>query len=246
MKKLLRSDNLPVMTAALGGIGLVLRKLLYALAVDEKNLLVTSHPLELLLWLLTAASLLLIVSTVWRLDGSNRYVDNFRPSVGAAAGHILAAAGILLTVVANAPMMPGHLGMIWKVLGILAVPCLVLAGLARMQGRRPFFALHLVPCLFLVFHTVDHYQSWSGNPQFQDYAFALFGTMALTLFAFYNAAFDVGSGRRRMLLGMGLSAVYLCLVELAVTEYPFLYLGGIVWVLTGLCSLKPRRSGGEV
>lgn len=240
MKKLWNPNRLPAVTAVLGAAGLILRRMLYAFGTDAKNLLVPHHPLAVALWVLTFAAMALIIAAVWKLDGSNRYVDNFSPSMPSAVGHILAAAGILLTVLLKDPMMPGLLGKIWKVLGFLSAPCLVLAGYARMQGKRPFFLLHMVACLFLVFHIVDHYRVWSGNPQVLDYVFALLGTMALMFFGFYTAAFDVGSGRRRMQLGMGLAAVYLCTVTLLDSGYFFLYLGGIAWVLTGLCTLNPK------
>lgn len=240
MKKIWNPNRLPTATAVLGAAGLILRRMLYAFGTDAKNLLVPHHPLAVALWVLTLAALVLIIAAVWKLDGSNRYVDNFSPSMPSAVGHILAAAGILLTVLLKDPMMPGLLGKIWKVLGFLSAPCLVLAGYARMQGKRPFFLLHMVVCLFLVLHIVDHYRVWSGNPQLLDYVFALFGTMALMFFGFYTAAFDVGSGRRRMHLGMGLAAVYLCFVSLLDSGYFFLYLGGIIWVLTGLCTLNPK------
>lgn len=245
MKNLWKPNNLPTAAAALGVLGLVLRQMLYAFGMDGKNLLTANHPLELVLWAVTLAAIALIVAAVWKLGGSNRYVDNFSPSMPSAVGHILAAAGILLTVLLKEPMMPGTLGNIWKFLGFLSAPCLVLAGYARVQGKRPFFLLHMAACLFLVFHIVDHYQVWSGDPQLQDYVFILFGTMALMFFGFYTAAFDVGSGRRRMQLGMGLTAVYLCLVGLPDSGYPFLYLGGIAWVLTGLCTLNPKPSQPE-
>lgn len=240
MKNVFKPTNLPKLTAVLGVIGLVLRRLLYAVAVDERNLLPANHPLELLLWVVTAAALVYITVTVWKLDGSNRYVDNFGPSFPAAVGHVVMAAGVLLTVLLNVPMLENGIGRIWKVLGFLSAPCLLLAGYGRLQGKRPFFLLHLIPCLFLVFHIVNHYQVWSGNPQLQDYLFTLFGTIALMFFTFYHAAFDVGSGRRRMHLFMGLAALYLCIVDLSFTEYLFLYVGGITWVLTDLCTLTPK------
>ena len=240
MKNLFKPTNLPKATAALGIIGLVLRRLLYAFGPDSKNLLPNHHPLEILLALLSAAALAYILITVWKLDGSNRYVDNFGPSLPAAVGHVLAAAGILLTVLLNDPMMPGTLGKLWKVLGFLSAPCLIAAGCIRVKGKRPFFVLHLVVCLFLVFHIVNQYQTWSGNPQLQDYIFTLFGTMALMFFAFYHASFDVGSGRRRMHLFLGLTALYLCTVNLSMTDHLFLYVGGIAWVLTDLCTLTPK------
>lgn len=242
MKKLRNSKLLPVIAFCLGLIGLLLQRMLYAFGVDEKGLLPASHPLTLVLWALTASAAALIVAAVWRLKGSNRYTDNFSASVPAAVGHALAAAGILLTVLFNEPRMAGILGKIWKVLGFVSVPCLALAGFARLRGKRPFFLLHMAACLFLVFHIVNHYQAWSGNPQLQDYVFTMFGTMTLMFFGFYTTAFDVGSGRRRMQLGMGLISIYLCTVSLLDSGYPFLYLGGIAWALTGLCTLEPMES----
>ena len=198
MKKLLIPKNLPILAAGLGAVGLVLRWLLYAVTVDEKNLLPVSHPLKILLWLVTAGAVVLIVGTVWKLDGSNRYADNFFPSMTAAVGHFVAAAGILLTVLLNKPATYGAITTAWKVLGILSAPALVLAGMSRMQGKRPMFLTHLVVCVFLMFHILGNCQSWSGNPQLQDYVFSLFGCVFLMLFAYYEAAFDVGSGTRRM------------------------------------------------
>lgn len=240
MSAFLRTKNLPVITVALGAVGMVLRQLLYAFCLDEKFLLPQNHPIEILLWAVTVAALGYIGVSAWKLDGSNRYADNFSPSSKAALGHILAAVGILLTAVLNEPRMANNLGVIWKILGLLSGPCLMAAAFSRMQGKRPFFLLHMIPCLFLVFHIINHYQLWSGDPQLQDYIFALFGTMALMFFSFYMAAFDVGSGRRRMHLFMGLAAVYLCMVSLPQTEYLYLYVGGILWVLSDLCTLTPK------
>lgn len=240
MKKLLKPNHLPMAAAGLGGIALVLRRMLYAFAVDEKNLLPMYHPLELALAAVSVAALAYIFFTVWKLDGSDAYADNFRPSLSAGIGHVLAASGILVTVLSNAPMMSGYLGTLWQYLGYLAPVFLVVAGAARVQGRQPNFLLHLIPSLFLVIHIINHYQFWCGNPQLQDYVFTLLGTMALMLFGFYNAAFDADLGKRRMQMGMGLAAVYLCMAELAVSRYPFLYLGGIAWALTDLCSAYPR------
>lgn len=240
MKNLFKPVSLPKITVALGVIGLALRRMLYTFGPDSKNLLPALHPLEVLLMLFTAAVLAYIVITVWKLDGSNRYVDNFGPSFPAAVGHVLAAAGILLTVLLNEPMMFGILGKLWKVLGFLSAPCLIAAGYARLRGKRPFFLLHMVACLFLVFHILNQYQTWSGNPQLQDYVFDLFGAMTLMFFTFYHASFDVGSGRRRMHLFMGLTALYLCIVNLSMTEHLFLYAGGIAWTFTDLCTLMPK------
>lgn len=239
MRKARKSDSLPVVMAGLGAIAMVLRRLLYLFATDIKNLLTANHPLEIALGCLTGAAMVYLLLRVWKSDGSNLYGNNFAPSRTAFYGHCAAAAGIALTVLTRGPVMRNYLGAAWSVLGGMAPACLVSAGYCRMRGKQPFFGLHLLPCLFLVFHVVNHYQVWSGNPQFQDYGFALFGTMALLFFAFYTAAFDVDVGRRRMQLGMGLAAVYLCLAELGQTRYPWLYLGGSLWALSDLSTLEP-------
>ena len=245
MKKLLKSKYLPAVILLLGAVGCLLRLGLYAVALDGKGLLPKGHPLEIALWAVTAVAMALVIAASWNAKGSNRYVDNFGPSLPGAAGNILMAAGILLTVLLNQPKMPNLLGGLWKLLGFVSAPCLVAAAFERVRGRRPFFLLPMSACLFLVLHIVNHYRTWSGNPQLQDYLFPLLGAMALVFFGFYTSAFAVGSGRRRMLLGMGLAAVYLGAVSLASAEYPFLYLGGIVWTLTNLCPQEPLRKTEE-
>lgn len=240
MKHIQNRKYLPLFVGALGCLGCGLRWLLYVLAVDEKNLLVPGHPLERVLLVLTLAVLALAGTAVWKLDGSGAYEDNFQADLGAAIGHILGAAGILLTVLPGAPATPGYLGRFWYGLGYAAPVCLLLAAFARAQGRKPSFVLYLIPSLFLMFHIVDHYRAWSSNPQFQDYAFDLFGAMALMFFLLYCAFFSAGVGRRRPQLFMGLAAAYLCLTALPETASPFLYAGGMGLAATGLCTLYPK------
>lgn len=239
MKHLFKSANLPTVAVGFGFAAQLLRRLLYAVAVDEKNLLALHHPLELFLWFLSAAVLLYLGLSVRKLDGSGEYGDNFSPSHSSRRGHFAAAIGITLTVFANEPQMPGTLGRLWLVFGALSPLCLMGAGLLRGKGKRPFFLLHLIPSLFLALHVVNHYQTWCADPQLQDYIFTLLGTMALLFFLFYNACFDAGIGWRRRQLFAGLSAVYLLIAELAASRYPWLYLGCILLVLTDLCVLTP-------
>lgn len=245
--------HLPFFAFFTGAIAGLLRKALYAVALDHKGLLTPNHPLERILTVFSLLALALIIAAVWRLDGSAEYEDNFAPSNKAMTGHFLAALGILLTVLLNYAPMYGALGNAWDLLGLAAPVCLISAGLCRKKGEKPFFVLHLVPCLFLVFHIVNHYQTWSGNPQLQDDVYTVFATMALMFFAFYTAAFEVGSGKRRMHLGMGLAALFLTMVTIQDTQYLFLYTGLGCWVGSDLCSLTPvpkvveekKEEGGE-
>lgn len=239
MKNVRKLKYLPGLVLILGLVGMVLRRGLYALAEDGKGLLTPLHPLEIGLWAVTAAAAVLILAVVCQLGGSNRYADNFDASVKAGAGSLAFAAGALLTVLLAREEAPGYLTAAWRGLGVLAALAMGAAGYCRVQGKRPQFLLHLAVCVFLMVHMVAHYQSWSGNPQLQDYVFSLLGCGVLMLFAYYNTAFDVGSGKRRMQLATGLLAVYLCCVAASRTEYPLLYLGGAAWALTDLCALIP-------
>ncbi len=239
MKMLWKPNKLPALVLGCGGMALVLRRLLYAAAVDHKGLLTPWHPLEGMLAVLSLGTLAAIWLTVRKLKGSRVYSDNFGPSKGALLGHCAGAAGIVLTVLTDLPPVAGIMSSIWQILGWLSPVCLVLAGIFRLRGRTPFFGLHLVPSVFGMVHLVSHYRLWSGNPQLQDYVFLLLGVVSVSLFSFYSASFEAGEGERVLHLGMGLSAVYLLLAELAHTTNPWLCLGGIAWALTDLCSLTP-------
>lgn len=219
---------------ALGGVGLVLRRLLYSLALDEKHLLPLNHPLEIILWVLTAAAAAAVLVFSFRTD-KNLTLRSGR-GLEQTVGHLMMGLGMVLTVLGTPAKLPGAVGIAWQVLGYLAPVCLVLAGASRGTGKQVHFLLHLPTCLFLMVHMVNQYRTWSAEPQPQAYVFALLGCVGLTLFAYYCTAFDVAMGNSRMYVGAGLSSLYLCTVNLARTEYPLLYLGGIAWVATDLWS----------
>ena len=224
-----RSGNgkLSVLMLIFGSAAFALRKLLYAGAMDAKGLLQRNSPLEIALMVLTGAVLILVV-----LSARTAKAHEESASLPAAIGNVAVGGGILTTVLTAAPMMGGYLENIWRILGYAAPICLLLAGAARVFGKRPFFLLHVAACLFFLVHIVTRYQLWSGDPQLQDYVFSLLGAMALLFFSFYTAAQEAGCGSHRMKLGMGLAAIYLCQAELARSACPALYLGGLVWVLT--------------
>ena len=238
MNRRSHSSKLSVMMLFFGICALALRKGLYAAAVDAKGLLVRNHPLGIALTVLTIGVLIRIALVIRKSDGSDEYDDNYRADLPAAMGSLAAGAGILATVLNAAPMMGGYLETLWYCLGLAAPVCLMLAAMARVLGKKPFFLFHAAVCLFFLVHIVSHYQLWSGNPQMQDYVFSLLGATALMLFGFYAAAMEAGCGNRRMTLGTGLAAIYLCLGELARSSCPWLYLGGSLWVLTDLLSLQ--------
>ena len=241
MKKRKKGQDLLLAMVVLGNFAMVLRRQLYLTAVDVKGLLLRATPLEIILLALTGAAFALIFLGLKNDRGSSVYEENYMASVPAGLGHMAAATGFFMLIRGSVPAMVGVLNLIWKPLGMAAAVCLILAGVLRLLGKKPFFLLHVVPCLFLLINMVGNYQQWSSNPQMQDYLFALLANLALVLFTHFTAAFEADLGNRKMVLGAGLAAVYLCLAELGRTEYPAFYFGCLFWAVTGLCKATPQE-----
>ena len=219
-------------------MGFALRSAVYAVGVDEKNLIIAGHPLKIALWLVTALSVGLVLFAVRKGETSGYYEVYFRPSLMAGVGQILCAAGIALTVLLNVPLLPGLVGQLWRIAGILSASLLLWAAFSRVMGKKPFFLCHMVVSIFFALHLVVHYQLWCSNPQLQDYVFAFLGTIGLMFCGYFHAAFEAGRGNPRAVLAVGLITGYLCVVSLANTEYLYLYLGGALWAYTSLCSRR--------
>jgi len=234
MKQIVRRRDLPLVCLALGGLGSVLKKGLYALGLDSRGLLTPWHPMGIGLALVSAAALALIVTQVYRCQPEKVRPVNQMAALLSAVGCFFNAAGILLTVTLFPPLTTGYTAFAWRPLGFAAGISLLMLGYSRLSGRKPLFFLHLLVSLFYVFHILDHYRAWSSDPQILDFLFALLSAVALALFAFYCAAGDVELGRNRMRLGMGLASLYFGVVELADTDFFLLYLSSIVWVYTAL------------
>lgn len=241
MNKLQKLDKLPFGVALFAAAGFFLRSELYRVGLDEKNLLVRSHPLALALWGCTALTALLVLWAAGREGSRGRFEDCFEPSAISALGHILAAAGIAMTVLLNVPAAAGPIGTAWKVAGLMSAPLLCWAAFCRALGKRPFFGSYGVCSVFFALHMVCHYQIWCSDPQLQNYIFSFFGSLAMMLFGYYQSALAADCGKSRLLRITGLLAAYFCLVALSRTEYLYLYLGCAVWAISSLSSPVPRQ-----
>ena len=176
MKKI----KLPAVLGILGAMGFVLRRMVYAAAVDGKNLIIAGHPVLTLLWAVTAAALALAAFGGWK---AKETAPDYGPKSAAFLGHGMVGVGILLSVWMNPVTAAGLPGLLWKILGLVSPVCMIAAGFARMRGKVPFFALYVLPCLFFAVHVIANYQIWCSNPQFTDYAFALLGSVCQLLWA---------------------------------------------------------------
>lgn len=229
MKKQRIAMYLPLAVTLLAAAGFFLRRSLYAGALDEKNLLLTGTPAEAAVWVctLTGAALTVLASR----KGALPQKADFSASLSAALGQILAAWGILLTVLLSSG--GSALAGLWKTAGILSAPLLMWAAFDRVRGGQPFFGTYGVCSIFFALHLISHYQSWCADPQLQNYVFAFGGMLAMMLYAYQLCACCVGMGNPGIMRTAGLMAGYFCLVAAADTHQLYLLLGCAAWGLTG-------------
>ena len=238
MKILQQPQKLPILSAGSGLIALVLRLSLFRLGRDEKGLLIAGHPLDLLIWAVTAMAAVLILISVRKLEGSSRYDDNLAPSAAASIGAFALAGGIAVSVILGGSAGL-RLDLLCRIAGAVAVPSIIWAGICRYTGKKPFFLFHGAVCLYLTLYSISHYQTWSSHPQIQDWFFSMAGALSLTLFSYYQTAFCTELVNHRMQILTGLLAGFFCIAAAAGGNDMLLYIGGALWSLTNLCNLTP-------
>ena len=241
MKRPVSYKLLPWPIAAMGCMSLFLRFALYTME-NQIGLLPARHPLYLASLVLAGAAASILLGFLPRLKGPQGYQENFPFSRPRAQGSFVA--GLLMFPIA-AGIFSSYttiLQLIWGVLGFAASVCLIASGYFQLKDEKPPFFLYLVICLFFVCHMVCSYQSWSGNPQVEDYIFSLFACIFLSLFAYQKAAFSTEMGSRRILLFSGLMAVFFCSGALHSPDDARFYAAGGLWAISNLCVIDPPKA----
>ena len=231
MKNLVNSKYLPLFMAGLGVVGFCLRKGLYAVALDHKNLLLAGHPLQWLLFLVTAAAIALVVIYGMAKEQSKLLWE----SKLTAAGCLVLAVGILVSLLPEG-FAAGGLSRLRFLLGLLAAAAMVAAGVQSFLGKPAFFLLPGLVCIFCAVHMLSCYQSWSSNPQILDYLYTLLSSVGLMLFAYQRSALAADCGSEKLAKLFGCITLFCGLTALSGTEYPWLCLAGSIWAFTGLLS----------
>lgn len=236
MKLSVKPILLKLLTLAAGGLGLMLRIVLYATGIDEKGLLIAGHWAGTSLWLISVMILAALFVLTRPIRGARDYRNIHPVSLTAGLGAFAASFGFVYTAI-------GELGMqSTAVMALTFASALALAfiGFCRISRMKPHFLCHAVLCVFFALRMVSKYQGWNSDPQVLDYVFYLGAYVALMLTAYLHAAIDTGMGRQRELWLMSLIAVYLCMVSLMDTMDTWLLLGCAVWALTNLPNMKFR------
>ena len=218
---------LPLAALVMGLACLVGRRVLYT-SLDSTGLLKSGTPLEWGTYLLSVLALALWIAASRREEGK------ILPDSVADLGQLIGAVGVGWTALRYPGEMPGVLGNLWKILGVLTAGSLVWSAYCGRNGKTPHFLFSLFPCLFWLIHLVDNYRGWSGQPQPQSYLFALLATMAMTLFTYYTAAGAVEMGKPRRKRFAALAAGYFCIAAALLGKGQLLYLLSALWALSSL------------
>lgn len=201
-----------------------------------------------LLWLLTAATGAAIVYAVRGLKIPGSYRENYPRSVIAGLCSVPAAIVFLISSYAQlrdtaGKILPGTtvVDTITGILGLVAGVCLLLSALHRCLGKKPFFLINGLVCLYLAFRLFNRCQQWSNEPQLNMVVFPFLASTALMLSSYYRICFDVDLGNRRWAAFWTLMSVYLCVVAMLSFEQPLFYGLCALWQMTNLCSMRPLK-----
>lgn len=230
-----RKHLLPLSALLLGLVCLWMRRTLYRTAVDATGLLIAGTGLEWGVYALTAAALIVFAAAAKRWETPDPI------PAAATLGQLAGAVGFGWTALIFSGDMPGLLGTLWKLLGLLSGLCLLMTAWCTLKKKTPAFLVRLIPCLFWLVHMVDNYRGWSSQPQLQSYLFALLGAMAMTLFTYYTAAAAVGLGKPRLRVFSALSAGFTCMAAALPGKNQLLYLLCALWAVTGLFEPQPEK-----
>ena len=232
MEKLLNTKNLPWAVLAAGVLGFILELLLLAFGGSF---------LYTLLWVLTAATAVLLVWRTRDLKQAHKYSFNFPASLIGAAGAAAAAAGILISTVIKLFSASDTLSLLDIVLGLVATAAMLFLSRCRWKGLHPSIVFHAVVCIYLMVDLICVYRLRSSDPQVWKYCFSVLASVAVMLSCYYDAAFAANAGNRKMHTLSHLGAVYLCLLSLPAGGNPVFYLTMAAWTFTNLCDLTPMR-----
>ena len=241
MKNPFKPRYIPLLAIGGGALGFLLQLWLLTTGTDRKGLLLTTHPANTFLFLLTVCVLAVLYLCLRPLTGTPTYKRLFKHSKVAAVGCWGCAAGSLITELGALTSMTSGLALLCLLSGLAAAACFVLLGLCRLRGARPNLYLQGCVTVYLMFQLISQYRVWNSEPQLSVYGFQLFASVCLMLRAYHGATLDARCGSRRWYVFFNYGALFFSFPALCGSQWLF-YLAMILWTATDTCSLHPVRN----
>lgn len=219
----------------LGVFAMACRWLLFARHTDGRGLLVPGSLPEILLAVLSALAVIVVF-----------FAAEPALSRGSFSGlaNLLLALGMLLPQSRSS----GVAILLWQLFRLgtyLSAAALLILGISRIRGKRPFFGLNAAVCIGFLLRLVASYQMWSRIPQMQSYLFPLLAVIFLAAFSYQQCAREVSMGSPLWRLRFGLLGTFACLTASVGTSFQPFYLCAGLWLL-GCTLFDPQeKSGGN-
>lgn len=248
MKKMINSRSIPVLVLLSSLVAVLLRIWTRGGGPDANGLFPNKPLAWWLLWILTAATVAAVVFAVRGLKNPGTYRDNYPKSLIAGLCAVPAAVCFLIdsyhqlrdSVALELPGMTA-VDTVTGIFGLVAGLCLLLSAAYRYMGKKPFFVINGLVCLYLAVRLFNRCQLWSNEPQIGIVVFPFLASMTLMISAYHRVCFDVDIGKRYISARWSLISVYLCMVAMLSFEQPLFYGACALWQMADLCSLRPLK-----
>lgn len=237
MKQLLRSHSLPVLPAAAGILGLLLRIWLFS-AIDEKGLLPAKHFADTAVFLLTAIVLgILFLITQTPLS---RPVRKGVPALAGILGCAMGGIGFLCTGLRSFSAHAVRFSGIAALAGIVGGLALLAMAVLKYFRKRVGYGFPAIATVCLMLDTVAQCQVWGAASQLQEYFFPLMASVFLILTAYHATFLAAGRGKPKWLAFFSQGALFFCCTCLNTAHWT-LYLGMLFWAAAQLYPCIRKR-----
>lgn len=241
MKNADQQTSLLLIALESGALGCILFLLLRVFGTGRDGFIRTSHPLAILLLILTCAAMVFFVLALLPLKGTPSYRRIFPADKGGAIGHFIAAGGIFITCIVGAFSQLDSITVLCTISGILCAAGFVYMGLCRMEKLPQNYNLYILIVPFFIFNLVQQYRFWSNEPELFRYLFLLLCNIFLMLTIYYRACLFAGKNVRRIYAFFHCGALFFCCV-CAIGANRLYYVSMLLWLLLDWFSLNPKKA----
>lgn len=248
MKQIINSKSIPMLVLLSSLLAVLLRLWTRGTGPDAAGLFAPKPLAWALLWLLTVA----VIGASWfalrGLKNPGSYRENYPKSMVAGLCAVPAAVSFLISSIIQIRNTVGLalpettvVDTVTGIFGLVAGLCLLLSAAYRCMGKKPFFLINGVVCLYLAVRLFNCCRLWSNEPNVGIVVFPFLASTALMLSVYHRVRFDVDLGKRNWAGFWGLVSVYLCAVAIFSFEQPLVYAACALWRAADLCSLRPLK-----